>query len=152
MSGLDLIPVQDTITAYVRQQFAGYEVYEDDVLDDDTLLKVSNKVKPYIVLRWGGLFRNARGANLGGVRLDEYTSTVDVAIVAPTPRQCRQAMNLINDKLIGWKPDNIAALIPEGSGGTFVFPDNNGKPHLYIQSNRFTFAVNNNNPGSHIQP
>ena len=152
MSGLDIIPVQDAITAYIRQEFSGYEVYEDDVLDDDSLLKVSNKVKPYIVLRWGGLFRNQRGANIGGVRLDEYTSTVDVAIIAPTPRQCRLAMNLINDKLIGWKPDGIAALIPEGSGGTFVVPDTNGKPHVYIQSNRFTFAVNTSNPGSYITP
>lgn len=152
MSGLDLIPVQDAIAAYVRQEFSGYEVYEDDVMDDESLLKVSNKVKPYIVLRWGGLFRNQRGANLAGVRFDEYISTVDVSVVAPTARQCRQAINIINDKLIGWKPDGIASLIPEGSGGAFVFADNNGKPHLYIQSNRFMFAVNTSNPGSYITP
>jgi hypothetical protein len=152
MSGLDIIPIQDAITAYIKDEFPGYEVYEDDVLDDESLLKVSNKVKPYIVLRWGGLFRNARGANFAGVRFDEYISTVDVSIVAPTPRQCRLAMNVINDKLIGWKVDGIAPLIPEGSGGSFAIPDLQGRPPLYIQSNRFTFAVNYTDPGSPIQP
>jgi hypothetical protein len=151
MSGLNIIPIQDAITAYVQQEFPNYEIYDDDVLDDEALLKVSNKVKPYIVLRWGGLFRNPRGANIGGVRLDEYLSTVDVAVVAPTPKQCRLAINLINDRLIGWKIDGIAPLVPEGSGGSFVIPDLQGRPHLYIQSNRFNFAVNFTDPGSPIQ-
>jgi len=152
MSGLNLITVQEIIAAYVRQEFPAYEVYEDDILDNESLLRTNNKVKPYIVLRWGGLMRDGRGTSFAGVRLDEYVSNVDVNVVAPTPTQCRKAMNIILDKLIGWKPTGGGALTPEGGAGLFVVNNREDKPHLYIASGRLTFAVNSEDPGAYITP
>ena len=151
MAGLNLMYIQDIIAAHIRAEFPNYEVYEDDVLDDDALLKVSGKVKPYIVLRWAGMFASG-GRSFMGVRYDEYDSAVDVNIVAPTARQARQAMNVIADKLIGWKPTGAGALNPEGGSGLFAVPDYEGKPHLYIASTRLSFAVNSEAPGQHIVP
>lgn len=151
MAGLNLIPIQDNIADYIRAEFPGYELYEDTVLDDEYLLRVDGNVKPYIVLRWGGLMRSPQNASFGGVRLDEYTSNFDLNIIAPTPRQAREAMNIILDSLIGWKPDAIAPLIPLG-GGVYVQNDVNGRPHVYIASHRLEFVVNADNPGSPITP
>jgi hypothetical protein len=152
MSGLNVIPTQDSITAYVRQEFPNYQVYDDDLLDDEAMLKVSNKVKPYIVLRWGGLFRQGGSTAISGVRNDEYISTVDVAVIAPTPRQCRVAISIIMDKLIGWTPAYSSPMVPDGSGGAFVVTQENGSPHLYLQTDRLSFAINAENVGSHITP
>lgn len=152
MSGLNVVAVQDIIAAYIREEFSGYQVYEDDVLDDESLLRVNNKTKPYIVLRWSGLMRSGRGASFGGVRLDEYVSSVDINVVAPTPTQCRKAINVIMDKLIGWKPTGGSALTPEGGAGLFVVNNREDKPHLYIASGRLTFAVNSEDPGAYITP
>ena len=44
MSGLNLIPIQDEIAAYVRQEFPNYTVYEDIIIDDDIPAKVNGKV------------------------------------------------------------------------------------------------------------
>lgn len=152
MSGLNVVAVQDIIAAHIREEFSGYQVYEDDVLDDESLLRASNKTKPYIVLRWSGLMRNGRGASFGGVRLDEYVSSVDINVVAPTPTQCRKAINVIMDKLIGWKPTGGGALTPEGGAALFVVNNREDKPHLYIASGRLTFAVNSEDPGAYITP
>lgn len=151
MAGLNVVEVQDIIGAYIRQEFPNYEVYDDIVLDDQSLLKVSNKVKPYIVLRWGGLMHVGRGS-FGGVRHDEYISTVDINLIAPTPNQTRKAINIILDKLIGWKPTGGGALTPQGGAAGFVIPGPDGAPHLYISSARLVFAVNSENVGEYITP
>lgn len=152
MAGLNVVEVQDIIGAYIRQEFPNYEVYDDIVLDDQALLKVSNKVKPYIVLRWGGLVGSGQNKSFAGVRYDEYVSTVDINVIAPTPNQTRKAINIIFDKLIGWKPTGGGALTPQGGSAGFVIPGPDGTPHLYISSARLVFAVNSENVGSYITP
>ena len=152
MSGLNLVAVQDIITAYIRSEFPGYVVYEDDVIDDAMLLKIGNKVKPYIVLRWGGLGRNTAGASFAGVRYDEYTSSVDIGIVAPTGSQARRGLNIVYDKLIGWKPTGGGAMTPSGTAGLYVVDDTNGRPHVYIATSRLEFAMNSENVGAYITP
>jgi hypothetical protein len=150
MSGLNLIPVQDAITAYVRQEFPNYEVREDVVLDDEAMLKESNSIKPYIVLRWGGMNRLAQGGSFAGVRFDEYVSSVDVNVVAPTPNQARRGSNVLFDKLVGWKPTGVAPLVPDASTQIWAVENNAGRPHVYVASFGLSFAVNNIDPGSYI--
>tara|TARA_R110000822_G_scaffold92458_1_gene213277 strand:+ start:803 stop:1261 length:459 start_codon:yes stop_codon:yes gene_type:complete len=152
MSGLNLVALQDTIAAHIRAEFPAYDVVEDEILDDDYLLKVNGKVKPYIVLRWGGLFRIGSGSSFAGVRFDQYNSAVDINVIAPTPSQARRAMNIITDRLIGWKPDGIASMIPEGGSGVYVVVNDNNKPHLYVGSSRLGFTVNGEDVGSYITP
>lgn len=152
MSGLNLITVQDIIEAHIKAEFPGYSVYNDDVLDDEAILKMDNKVKPYIILSWGGLMRNSAAASFAGVRFDEYTSSVDIIVAAPNSRQCRVALNVILDKLIGWKPTNGGAMTPFGGLETAVVNNSSGKPHVYLASGRLEFAVNSENVGAYITP
>jgi hypothetical protein len=152
MSGLDVISVQDTITEYIKDEFSAYVVYEDGVLDDEHLLQLNNKIKPYIVVSHGMPSRNAAATSFGGVRLDEYTCTVDVSIVAPTGKQVRLALNIINDYLVGWKPTGGGALTPFASGGPWAVLNDSGAAHVYTGSIRFEYAINSENPGEYITP
>lgn len=152
MAGLNVIPIQDTITEYIKDEFSAYTVYEDGVLDDEYLLQMNSNVKPYIVVTHGVPSRNPGAASFGGVRLDEYTCTVDVSVVAPIGRQVRLALNIIHDKLVGWKPDGIAALVPFAAGGPWAVLDSAGAAHVYTGSVRFEYAINSDDPGAYITP
>lgn len=152
MAGLNIIPIQDTITAFIKTEFPNYEVFEDAPLDDEYLLKLKGKIKPYIVLSYGMPLRVPANASFGGVRLDEYTSNVDVSVVAPTGKQVRKAMNIIHDRLVGWKPTGGGALTPFASGGPWAVMDSNASPYVFTGSIRFEFAVNSENPGEYITP
>lgn len=151
MAGLNLVALQENIAAHVRAEFPNYDVKEDDVIDDEYLLKSGGKIKPYIVLRWGGLFRNTANANFAGVRFDEYISSVDIIVVAPTGSQARKGLNVVMDKLIGWKPSGSSPLTPFGGAGVYTFNTGDGRPHVYAASGRLRFAVNGEDPGSYIQ-
>jgi hypothetical protein len=150
MSGLDLYSIQKSITAYVREQFPNYVVYEDDVINDEMIFRIGNKVKPYIVLRWNAMQRNMANTSFAGTRFDEYNSSVDVCIVAPTGSQCRQGINIIVDKLVGWQPENSSPMTLFGGGGLYVINDNTGSPHVYIATEKLAFNINAQNVGSHI--
>lgn len=150
MAGLDLVDIQEAILAHVQAQFSNYEVYEDYVLDEQELLKVDARIKPYIVISWDGLSRISSGGSFAGVRFDEYFSGFSIGVIAPTPKQCRKALNIIVDRLAGWSYDNVGRLIPEAASGTFVISEKNGKPHLYMAMADFSFPVNTTDPGSYI--
>lgn len=152
MSGLDLVSIQDLIASHVESQFSGYKVYQDYVLNDEQLEKISNRVKPFIVISWDGLSRSPAGGSFSGVRFDEYSSGFSIGVIAPAPKQCRQAMNVIYDNLTGWSYDGIARLSPSGGMGTFVVSEKNGVPHLYMSMADFDFPVNYDDPGSYITP
>jgi hypothetical protein len=150
MSGLNLVAIQETIAAHIRAEFPGYEVYEDFIIDDEEVKKTGNNVKPYIVLTWSSLGHSTRGASFAGVRYDEYYSSFEIGVVAPTPKQCRKSLNVILDRLIGWSPDGSDHLVPFGGGGMYVAAERNGKPHLYIATANLSFPINANNVGSYI--
>jgi len=152
MSGLNFIAVQDTIAAHIRAEFPGYEVYDDVVVDDDFIIKIGNKVKPYIVLNWGGLQRAGGSGSFAGARFDEYYSTVDVVVVAPTPRQARLSSNIIVDRLIGWKPAGSSPMSPSSGTDLLAIENSNGSPYIYVASTRLQYAVNAESVGEYITP
>lgn len=152
MSGLNFITTQDSIEAYIKSEFSGYEVYDSDVVDDDFIVKLGNKVKPYIVLNWGGLNASPTNGSFAGVRHDEYYSTVDVSVVAPNGRQARRSLNVILDKLIGWVPVDSTALGLSGGMAVLGIPDYNGKPAVYLASQRLKYNINTTSIGSAITP
>lgn len=152
MTGLDLVSVQDVIAEHIKDSFTAYEVKEDEVLDDEYLLKISNKVKPFIVLRWHGLYRSPLNGSFGGVRHDEYSSAVDIVVVAPLPRQARKALNMIMDELIGWQVPGGSPLTPTGGTDLAAAVDMEGRPHLYVAVNTLSFAVNSSEVAEYIVP
>jgi hypothetical protein len=152
MAGLDLVSVQDAIAAHIESEFSGYDVYQDYILNDEQLQKISNRVKPFIVISWDGLSRSSAGGSLSGVRFDEYYSGFSIGIIASAPKQCRSAMNIIYDKLTGWSPDSVGKLSPSGGVGTFVISEKGGVPHLYMAMADFNFPMNSTDPGAYITP
>lgn len=144
MTGLDLVAMQDSILHHIESTFPNYEIKEDFVLDNEAILKSDNRVKPFIVLRWGGLLRSPFESSFGGPRKDSYTSSFDVIVVAPKARQCRLALNMILDELIGWKVADLYPLTPDGAGDLFPVSDFNAKPHLYMAVNSLSFQVDSN--------
>ena len=148
MTGLDLIAVQDAILAHIESTFSDYEIKEDEVLDDEYLLKIDNNVKPFIVLRWHGLERSPANASFAGVRFDEYSSAVDVVIVAPEPKIGRRALNYVMDALIGWKVPCGSQLTPTGGSAVFPVVDYDARPHIYLAVNTLSFQVNSTDVGS----
>ena len=152
MTGFNLVATQDTILAYIEGEFPSYKVYEDYILNEQELLRVDARVKPYIVISWGGLDRLANGGSISGVRQDQYESSFDIGIIAPTPKQCRKGLNIVVDDLIGWSFDGVGRLNPGNSSGTFVVAQREGVPHLYMAMAEFTFPMNTTSPGSYMTP
>lgn len=148
MTGLDLVSVQNAIYAHIETTLSAYEIQEDAVLDDEALLKINNRVKPFIVLRWHGLERSPINTSFAGVRFDEYSSAVDIVLVAPTPKQAREGLNYALDQLIGWPVPGGSQLTPEGGASVFPVVDNNASPHLYLAVNTLSFQVNSVGVGS----
>ncbi len=147
MTGFNLTTIHDAILSFVESEMSGYEVYQDYVLNEQELQRVDARVKPYIVISWFGISRSGRNASIAGVRKDEYVSGFDIGVIAPTPKQCRLAMNIVIDKLIGYSYDGIANLTPGTSSGAFVAAEREGTPHLYMAMSDFSFPINYDNPG-----
>ena len=152
MSGLNIIPTQDSITSYIREEFSGYEVYEVDVVDDSTIIKKDGFVKPYIVLRYGGLRDSGNAGSFVGARHDEYYSTVDVIVVAQNSRQARISLNIIVDKLVGWKPVYSTPMYIDGGMDVWGSSSGSGAPVVYMASSRLRYNVNTTSVGQPIQP
>lgn len=152
MTGFDLVTVQNTILSYLQTEFSDYDIYEDYVLNEQELQRVDRRVKPYIVVAWHGLERLNSAAAISGVRQDEYESGFDIGVIAPTPKQCRYAINIIMDNLIGYSFDGVAYLTPGGSSSPFVAAARDGVPHLYMAMAEFTFPMNYNSPGQAMTP
>lgn len=151
MSGLNIIPIQDAITAFVRQEFTNYDVYEDIIIDDDIPQKVNGKVIPYIVIRWSGA-RRSGSSSFGGVRLDEYIGSVDINAIAPTPSQARKLSNILFDKLVGHKVDGISPMYPDSASLIWAVGNTNAKPDVYVASFGLSFPINYTDPGAYITP
>jgi len=148
MAGLDLIAMQDLIQAHIETAFPNYEVVEDEILDDEQMLKEASRVKPFIVLRWHGLFRSPNNASFAGVRHDEYSSAVDVVLVAPNPRIAKVGLNMLMMALIGWQVPDGSQLVPEGGNSVFPVADDDGKPHTYLAVGTLGFQMNTSGIGS----
>jgi hypothetical protein len=150
MSGIDLVSIQDEIALHIESTFPQYEIKEDELLDDESLLRINGKTKPFVIIRWGGLSRELFNASFAGVRHDEYSSRFDLIAVAPKPRIARKVLNLFMDQLIGWKISNGSALTPTLGQSVFPVVNNNGVPHLYLGIGTLTFRFNSENPNSYI--
>ncbi|GEM_PF-1077484 len=152
MTGFNLTTIHDAILSFVESEMSGYEVYQDYVLNEQELQRVDKRVNPYIVISWFGISRLGGNASLAGVRQDEYASGFDIGVIAPTPKQCRLAMNIIIDKLIGYSYDGVARLTPGTSSGAFVAAEREGAPHLYMAMSDFSFPINYDSPGQAMTP
>lgn len=152
MAGIDLLSYQDEITAHIETTFPNYEIIEDEVLDDESIARLQNKTKPFIVLRWSGLSRNPSNASFAGVRHDEYISDFDIIAIAPSPRIARQLLNYFMDRLIGHKLSNGYQLTPLLGQAVYPATESGASPKLYMGIGTLEFRFNAENPSSYITP
>ena len=148
MTGLDLVAVQDSILAHIESSLSAYDIKEDVVLDDEALLKIDNRVKPFIVLRWHGLERSPVNTSFAGVRFDEYSSAVDIVLIAPTAKQAREGLNYALGELIGWKVPGGSQLTPEGGDAIIPLGEDSARPHIYLAVGTLSFQVNSTDVGA----
>jgi hypothetical protein len=152
MAGIDLVAYQDEIASHIETTFPSYEIIEDEVLDDESIARLQEKTKPFIVLRWSGLTRSATNASFSGVRHDDYISDFDVIAVAPKPRIARQLLNYFMDRLIGHKLSNGYQLTPTLGQTVFPASENGASPKLYLGVGTLEFRFSAENPDSYITP
>jgi hypothetical protein len=136
---LQLLPVQDAISAHLRE--LPQTVYENTAPADELLEYSNGTMLPFIVPIFGGYSRAIQGRGITSVRDDLGETYVTVACVGPTERSARQVADLVLDKLTGFKPVNASELTPASNTGTLVF-DNSIKPVKYISEITFVFYVN----------
>lgn len=151
--GLDLVSLQDAITAEVKRIAPNTQVEEDSIPDDEALPRDANgKVVPCIVLRYSPL-GPGYGKSFGGPRHDEYVASFDVMTIATSGRVSRILNAAIVSHLIGFKPDGVSPIHQRSDAGTpsqFTVSSNEIRPTLYVVSTRLRFAVNNTNIGAAV--
>lgn len=145
----NVIAFQDLIEQHVQSQFPAYDIYDETVLDDESIAKFKGRFRPFIVMRHTGILRNENNTSFAGVRKDEYIGGFDIMVVAPEPRQAKVAVLMMQDNLIGWKLPNGSYLTPEGGDSNLVIPDFDGRPHVYLSMVGFSYRLNENDPTSY---
>jgi hypothetical protein len=154
MAGFNTLLIQDNITAKLKATLPFHQVVEDGVVDDVNLIRdpTSQQVVPYIIVRFGPLRRKYLGNSMGGSRHDDYYSTTDIMTIAPRGRMARQAMMILTDALIGWKPDGTSEIVIEGGSSEFVVMSNEARPTAFVSSIRMRFGVNQGGVSEYLTP
>lgn len=153
MAGLDLLIVQDSITAKIKQILPNHEVLEDSIPDDKDLPRdAKGELVPYVVVRHGPLRSSRYGKAFMGARYDDYYSTCDVICISYFGRDARAASNVTTDGLIGWQPVGGEKMVLEPDTVSFVVASNEARPTQYGNTTRFRFGVNGEGVGDHVTP
>jgi hypothetical protein len=152
--GFNLYGSQESILDYLKSTFPNYQFFRGGVPDDEVLLRDENgKVINYCTLRFGSLRPRPRGKSFAGPRGDDYYTTMDVNVIAPTDDEAAQSLNIFVDRLIGFKPLDGTSVIPEGvSIGDITVKNSAAKPTAYAASQRFTYGLNTTTPTGFLQP
>jgi len=152
MSGINLFAYQDEIATHVASEFPNYEIVEDEVFDDESIARLQQKTKPFIVLRWSGMTRNTSNASIAGVRYDEYISDFDIIATAPAPKIARRLLNYFMDGLIGHTLSNGSQLTPTTGQAIFPLTEDGASPKLYLAVGTLEFRFSASDPTSYITP
>lgn len=154
MSGLDLSALQDAITAEVERLLPNHDIYEDSVPEDVNLPRdASQKVKPFIVIRFAPMGPNAADRAMAGPRHDGYLSSFDLLSVSMNGPISRKLNSALVSQMIGFKPDGISPVFMRSDGGApsqFTISQNEVRPTLYVVTTRLRFNVNNSNIGAPV--
>ncbi len=138
---LQLIPVQDQITAKLRE--LAQTVYDNGVPEDSSLAySPEGLLMPFIIAKYAGFVQSAVERGITGPRQDLARSYVEVTCVGPNERSVRQVLDLVTEKLTGFQPTGAGYLQPEGVGKPYVIYDPNSRPVKYAVDMGFTFPIN----------
>lgn len=137
----DLSAVQHDIRNYLRTTFPQYQFFTSSVPEDDEMPRVGDEVLPFFVLQFGPLWPRPRGKSIKGPRNDDYFSWVQIIAVASVEERAADAVALVTDYLIGYKPVGATSLIPDGGMSDYGSRQYSVRPVMYYQSQRFEFGI-----------
>lgn len=137
---LDLQTIQDSVFSWFVSNFPHQNVYQDALVDDQTL---NYDPKPAIILWFRDMRRSPRGRSFGGTRMDSYRSGFDVVVVAKTGKQARQVLNYVNNQVVGKKFTNTGETVKTQSiwETSRAVLDSANKPSRFAATSRFEYGV-----------
>lgn len=138
---------QDSITAFLRQEYPHTAVIEDGLLDSDdkTITYGTQGVNGFLVLYYSNPkpTEGRAGKSFAGVRLDQRHASVDVVAVARSGPAARKFLNQVYDKLLGFQTDGGGKLYD----GVALWADSRqvaqekDRPSRWARTVRFNFGV-----------
>lgn len=130
----DLLKLQDV-----------YKVFRGQIPAADELVRSpTGMFNPYIVLWFGtDMPLSRRTGGIVGAREKMRTMVIAVETAGPTDRSAVQALDAVNDLLIGYEPENCGEIEPMLGGSVLRNPtDKTMHPVRFVQA--AAFAVNFN--------
>lgn len=144
---IDITTAQASIVAKLESITWGFPVtvITDGAIDADEVPKFSDgRVSPFIVVSFGEIQRTGTGRSFAGWKLDNHRSTVDFRFVANNATTPRLMRNILNNELVGWKPDRSGALVKSTALWADVrsYIDAQNRPTRWVANSRFEYGVN----------
>lgn len=134
---------QDVFDFY--QAESPWEVHDTDVPTATTVLQENGRIKTYSVMRFNDASIQAGGRAVGGPRLDDMFTYIDVLGIGNTPAKAREvvwgetgAANI----LLGYQPAGGGAVSKAAGGMVFEVSDANAKPAFFIARCALRVGVN----------
>lgn len=147
MPGIDLYPIQQEITEFVKAQVP-WRVETGGVPDATSVPYVDGVLAPYVILRFTEGMPGSNGNSFGGPTRDEMYAYVDALCVADDDEVARKLATFVNSKLLGRKFTNASALRKNFGGGIFAITSGDRNPAAYVAVLPFRFEYNLDDVGS----
>lgn len=140
----DLYAIQKSITTHLKTTFPQFKFFRGTIPEDMQVPRQGEEANPFFVLQFGTMYSRPKGKSIKGPRNDEYYSWVQVVGMGSVEDDISDALSLVVDRLIGFKPTGGTALIPEGGSPDYGSRQYSVRPVLYYQSQRFDFNIKQN--------
>lgn len=148
----DLTVIQEDLKTRLKTKLPQFDFYVNQVPEDEELPRQGEEVPPFFVLQFGPLWPRVRGKSIAGPRNDDYYSWIQVIAVSSREEFAAQALALATDCLLGYRPTDGTALVPDGGMADYGSRQYSVRPVLFYQSQRFEFGVRQNGLNSYLTP
>ena len=148
----DLYAIQKDIKSYLEDELPQFVFVRNTVPEDEELPRASGseEVDPFFVLQFGPMMRRTRGGSIAGPRNDDYYSWMQVIAMGSVDDSIHDALSLVVDRLIGYKPGGGTHLIPDAGMSDFGSRQYSVRPVLYYATQRFEFGIAQNGMDGHL--
>ena len=137
----DLSAIQKDITTHLKSTFPQFEFFRNTVPEDEQIPRQGDEANPFFIVQYGPMYPRSRGGSMAGARNDEYYSWIQVIGIGSVEEDVADALALVVDRLIGYKPAEATRLIPQGGPADYGSRQYSVRPVLYYQSQRFEFNI-----------
>lgn len=146
----DLYAIQKATKNSLTTTFPNYKFFRNTIPEDQQVPRQGEEVNPFFVLQWGPMMRRARGRSIKGPRNDDYYSWMQVVGIGSVEDDIGDALALIVDRLIGYKPAGSTGFVPDGGTTDYGSRQYSVRPVLYYQSQKFEFGITQNGLGGYL--